>query len=433
MKRAVFVNSNSGLDTIRLALMGNNFTEQTRLMLEKFRQTLMEPPLGNDRHLDGLRAMAALIIVFFHCFLFVGGFSENPDVKKLHFLLPFFNGFWTGIDIFFVLSGFLIGRILIKALTEQQTLPYRKFIIRRIFRIIPAYYCLLTVTLLAVIPLELPFSTFFFGTPDPALLRARSITNFLFISNYLYPGESANPFPWSWSLCVEEHFYLFAPFFLWAVFVIRSSALRLVILVTAVLLPLAGRVWQYFFCQPVHLLNGFYYYSHNHFDEIFIGVLTAYLVVVYPGQMKRFVELIGRGVWMAAVSLIGVVWLCGGLFSDGFFNVALQFFFMAIGVALLIINGMFRKDRMTAFLSHRLWYPFARISYGAYLIHPLIIYLWLDAYIHYHGAVGMGWPVFLLFLSTVWGLSSVLAAFLFYWMEGPLIRVGRSLTQTPPR
>ena len=196
---------------------------------------------------------------------------------------------------------------------------------------------------------------------------------------------------------------------------------------TAVFLPLGGRIVQYYFCRPLHLLEGFYYYSHNHFDELYMGVLTAYLVVLYPVSLQRVVMRLGKSLWLTGIALIGMVWGYGGLHSNGFFNVAFQFFFMAAGTSILIINGLFSKDWITAFLSHPLWYPTARISYGLYLIHPLMIYLFLSLYINYHGTIGMTRPVFVLFLATVWGLSSLLAAFLFYWMERPLIHLGHRL------
>ena len=99
------------------------------------------------------------------------------------------NGFWSGIDIFFVLSGFLIGRILIADLSRDGVLYYRSFLLRRSFRIFPAYYLIITLSLLAIAPLDLPVFQFLYGTRDWDELFRGSWSTYLYLVNYVNPGN----------------------------------------------------------------------------------------------------------------------------------------------------------------------------------------------------------------------------------------------------
>ncbi len=153
-----------------------------------------------------LRAIAVLAVVFYH--------AE----------IEFFKGGWLGVDIFFVISGYLISNIIISELNEG-TFLFKNFYIKRIKRILPA----LVSTLLFTIPLA-----YFFLSPFPMLEYGKSLMSSLFFySNYyfnsldFYNSEPSKFFPLlhTWSLSIEEQFYILFPGFIVLIFKLKKSYL----------------------------------------------------------------------------------------------------------------------------------------------------------------------------------------------------------------
>ncbi len=145
--------------------------------------------------INALRAIAVIGVILFH------------------FKIPYFNGGFAGVDVFFVISGYLITRIIINSL-EKQNFSFLEFYVKRIKRIVPALLVLITViTLLG----------FFVYFPKDYMTNERSAaSSLLFVSNFLY-WRTTNYFVQStdnilihtWSLSVEWQFYLVYPFFLY--------------------------------------------------------------------------------------------------------------------------------------------------------------------------------------------------------------------------
>jgi peptidoglycan/LPS O-acetylase OafA/YrhL len=143
--------------------------------------------------LDHLRAVAISYVFLFHYFILSGG---QPK------WLPGFAKFgWTGVDLFFVLSGFLISSQLFDQIEKGQNISYKQFFLKRFFRIVPAF--LVTVGLYFCIP--------FFRERE----SLPSLWKFLtFTQNIGLNLKDFGAFSHAWSLCVEEHFYLLLPLIL---------------------------------------------------------------------------------------------------------------------------------------------------------------------------------------------------------------------------
>jgi peptidoglycan/LPS O-acetylase OafA/YrhL len=376
--------------------------------------------------LDGLRAFASVIVVVYHCGMFTGLFSP-ATVASGRFAMrrAVLNGFWSGIDIFFVLSGFLIGRILMSDLSRNGMLSYRSFLVRRAFRIFPAYYLVLTLSVLVLTRLPFPYAFVLFGTSDRTKILAHSWANYLYVNNYFYPGAAPNPFSWGWSLCVEEHFYLILPPLLVLVYRLRSKHARAALLLGCVASAVAARAVQYAYDPSLRLLDGLYYASHNRFDEIFVGVLIAHGFVSHYATLRRVVERCGHAVWMTGVACIAVVWCAGGLEHRGQFAVVWQFLVMAVGSGLLVLNGLFLPNAVTRILSHPVGYFLARVSYGTYLVHPFVLFALLGHFGRLEGPVlAMGGGAFALLCTLVFGIATIVASVLFVALERPLLDRG---------
>ena len=196
------------------------------------------PYAGHIPALDGIRGWAVLAVMSSHLF---PGTARSPVARAIQAL--FVCGA-TGVDLFFVLSGFLITGILFDSLQDQHF--FRKFYARRILRIFPLYYAVLACYAVTVL----------FGRHYSNQLWSMALyvqnTHLIARAIYDYAGPSPLPLAHFWSLAIEEQFYLLWPF---VIFLLpRRRPLLLLCLVATLLCPL-GRAylwmhgWPYF---PVH-------------------------------------------------------------------------------------------------------------------------------------------------------------------------------------
>lgn len=143
--------------------------------------------------LDHLRAFAILYVFLFHYFILSEGQPQwLPDIAKFG---------WTGVDLFFVLSGFLISSQLFFQIKQGQNISLKQFFLKRFFRIIPVF----------LVSLGLYFGFPFFREKEslPPLWKFLTFTQNLGLNL-----KDFGTFSHAWSLCVEEHFYLILPLIL---------------------------------------------------------------------------------------------------------------------------------------------------------------------------------------------------------------------------
>src|SRR3984957_6287551 len=146
------------------------------------------------RDIQGLRGIAILAVVIYHA---------DPS------LLP---GGFIGVDLFFVISGFLITGLLMHELEERGTLSLRRFYARRIRRLLPMAFVVIAATVIAADLLQSPLDAS--RTAKDALASALFVANYRFAlqqTNYLFTGIGPSPFQHFWSLGVEEQMYIVWP------------------------------------------------------------------------------------------------------------------------------------------------------------------------------------------------------------------------------
>src|SRR6266478_3335761 len=187
---------------------------------------------GRIPELDGLRGLAILLVVLFH---FITYSYHGPSHTALSYFTKLFGLGWSGVDLFFVLSGFLIGGILLDV--RESPRYFKTFYLRRFYRIIPVYYAwILFYIVIAAVAGRFLTAQISHANNDLLGSRYWLLIQFLFLQNFgilnSLPVIAGVWFWPTWSLAVEEQFYLIAPF------VIRFLSKRTlyVFLTTAILM-----------------------------------------------------------------------------------------------------------------------------------------------------------------------------------------------------
>lgn len=301
--------------------------------------------------LDLLRSLAIVWVMCFHTFL-IGGLG--PDWEWLT------RFGWAGVDIFFVLSGFLIGSQLLQALQRGAALPLRAFYARRAWRILPAFAVVLGV-----------YQAFPALREAPGLAPAWQFATFtlnLFID---YSRDQA--FSHAWSLCVEEHFYAVFPLLALAM-TRRPSAARFMALCGLLVLggiALRTGVWLHNDAtQPDRpwFIEDLYYPTWMRLDGLLTGVVLATLRVYRP---QRWAWLQARAPWLLAAGLL-LVGLALALFRQrtGLLANAVGWPLLSWGFGLLVVAATVPQGLLArAALPGTGW--LAAVSYSLYLSHKL--------------------------------------------------------------
>ena len=295
--------------------------------------------------LDTLRALAIALVLMSH---YQGFVSHAPTFGFMGTIG------WAGVDLFFVLSGYLIGNQLLAPAARGDNLDLKTFFARRLLRTLPNYYAVLAVYLL------LPDSPIAGNSMAPVWQFLTFTQNFGL--NY---GET---FTHSWSLCIEEQFYLVFPL---AVLVLvgskRSPRLLWCALFAAIGAGMTVRGMAFMdgmdvFAAPV------YYSSFSRFDELLPGVAIAMLKNFHPTAFARILRhanpLLVAGLAMSAAVLYGImndVPTAVAASTFGFSLVAASFALLTCSA--LSPGSILNRARIPGAASLALW------SYAIYLVH----------------------------------------------------------------
>ena len=306
--------------------------------------------------IDGLRAVAIASIVLFHL-----------NVKL-------FKGGFVGVDIFFVISGFLISSLIIKEIETTGSFDFKAFYMRRIRRLFPALFFTLFVTAVVASMIFSPmFLSRFGGALSASLLNVSNIY-FWQESDYFDVSSRFKPLLHTWSLSVEEQFYLLWPALLYLLYRLsRPKALFYILLaVTVVSLMLSDDFFAF--------LN---FYAPTAYDEILHSRSMVFFLL--PFRIFEF----GIGalmVWIVRKKLHSTVFydlfFVAGLAAIGYavtcFDSTMPFpsfyaLYPTLGTALLIFSG--HRSTLAFLLTNPVAVGLGLISYSLYLIHwPLIVF-----------------------------------------------------------
>lgn len=289
--------------------------------------------------IDGLRALAVIPVILFHA-----GFE-------------LFSGGFVGVDIFFVISGYLITTILIDDL-DNGRFNIRKFYERRARRILPALYIVCLISTLFAWLLLTPLDLLNFGN---ALIGVSTfLSNVVFWQSQGYFAESAelNPLLHTWSLAVEEQYYVIFPLFLLVVWRFGKNKTFWFIIVLSIISLLISE-WA-----SRHQVSANFYLAPTRAWELLFGSITAFIIQKHGMNSNNFLSLIG----LTAIILAIFIYDENTPFPSVYTLVPV------VGAMLLVLFA--DKNTITAkLLSQKIFVGIGLVSYSAYLWHqPIFAY-----------------------------------------------------------
>jgi peptidoglycan/LPS O-acetylase OafA/YrhL len=251
--------------------------------------------------LDGVRGVAILLILLYH---YLGGAPENTGTRLSSFLSHSVSIWWSGVDLFFVLSGFLIGGILIDH--RDSSTYFKTFFLRRICRIQPVYLLWVALFFIAAGWLSARTSAGWYANNFGQLPQCSPWSYFLFIQNFFMAKWNSLGAPWTsvtWSLCIEEQFYLLMSVVVWLV-----SPRKLPVWLTGMIIvvPLF-RLFLFLYRPSIFM----YVLLPCRAEGLLLGVLCAWLV--RNAKILEWVK--SRRDWLF---LIFIVLLCGMVYLNVF-------------------------------------------------------------------------------------------------------------------
>jgi peptidoglycan/LPS O-acetylase OafA/YrhL len=327
--------------------------------------------------LDVLRALAIVWVVNCHI---VSAYGKAPHLSVLQL-----GG--KGVDLFFALSGWLLGRQLLNELHHRGSIDVRRFWYRRWLRTLPAYYAVL-----------LPTLAWQFLAKDPSWRLGSFVA---FGQNYLTRMPC---FGVSWSLCVEEHFYLLIAPLLVVLFRFRTTVLLLPFLLIT---------------PPVCRAMGWYHsleQTHVRWDQCAIGVVLSYFSVFQPKIWKRLCR------WAPVAALGGIALVCINImlrlhpaWGMGDFNTTCWTFIFASWVLLGNSSDFWRTNFR--------YFPIRYLADRAYSLY--LLHVESFAILKRFGELS-----FLQYMVLSWMISLVLAEVLYRTVELPFMNLREKLAST---
>ncbi len=354
--------------------------------------------LNNIKPLDGVRTIAIGLVLFWHyVYCEVGG---DLGFKYLTFWT------WSGVDLFFVLSGFLIGRILINNKGSKNF--FKTFYTKRVLRIFPAYYLVLLGFAILLLSKHAGHFPWLAADPFPFYSYALYIQNFWMV----YTNTGPNWLGVTWSLAIEEQFYLVLPLL---IFLVKHNNLPRLLIIGIIAAPIFRAIipslgpYVLLPARMDSLLIGVliaYYHLKGSLDKAFRDKRTGLLLVMLTCFVSLFVAAAGKP--MAGI---------GGVYIHTLLT-------LLYGTFLIFVltgnpNSSFIKGLSTPFMSF-----IARISYMIYLSHQVISGLFHELILHRH-TPGMnninGFLVTILSLVT-----TIVFSYLSYrFFEKPILTLGK--------
>lgn len=335
-------------------------------------------PLDSAKHLpalDGIRGIAILLVLFFHSGLIVNGTGFWGQIYN-----QLARSCWCGVDLFFVLSGFLITGILLD--TRDQPHYFQSFYARRILRIFPLYY-----GVLAWLFLQNPWF------PD-------QLWYWLYLQNWgptlggAVPPMVVQPF---WSLAVEEQFYLLWPFLIWCIPRRRLGMFCCLLFLGSLAARILARM------QDLDVMT-IYTVTPFRLDTLSAGALIA-VWLRDETHRNRLQRVLLPGLGLSGLGLLALLVRERGFYLDSPLTQTLGYSLFSVFCALMIALVVQRSTEERygkRFLENRLLRHLGNRSYAIYIFQMMVLIPINTSYqAHWKAADPSGWQGFLMFVEGV--------------------------------
>jgi peptidoglycan/LPS O-acetylase OafA/YrhL len=370
------------------------------------------PSFGYQASLDGLRGVAVLAVLTLHAFI---PFNVAKGVKVLGI------GGFLGVDIFFVLSGFLITSLLLREWEFNGRIDFKKFYARRALRLLPVLFVFVVVCVVH------------------SLFRAKEesvgwLSDVFAITFYLSNWIPINLYTLrhTWSLAVEEQFYLLYPILLLGLIVaakrlkIRREALILVLLSLIGLIA----VYRAFLFSNSGFSMRLYIGSDTRFDSLLVGCVVGMLISwdLLPRKLwfVSLVKVFSVGAAAALLYLMLMTTVENNLLYLGGFT------FVAFLVGVIIISLQLGPPKLLKlFLEGSILVWIGRLSYGLYLWHKLV-YVIMDSVLPLISVRSSTMQLIVLPLLIKVGSALLVASASYYFLEKPFLSLKKRFVPTPP-
>lgn len=368
--------------------------------------------------LDGIRGLSILLVLARHtarAMHFDVEYQPTFPIGDWDAIIFFLNG-WAGVDLFFILSGFLITHILLKR-RRQKKLSFKRYILKRFLRIAPSYYFVLLVVAFGLLP--------FYRQPAQDW-GFRLAYHLAFLQDYL-PANFVVAF---WSLGVEEKFYLLMPLLMVALFRVKHPGQGVGLILGVMCLSPLSRLYG-FYAWQAQLNHTTYFYwlrspFHMSLDSLMAGVLVAYLYnhrqefgwPDNPVVQRRiyWTGLVGSLLLLGSTILVKDLTALAVTFTP---NLLALFFGMFVMGAVLQEDPPFGR-----FLKSKFLLVFCRLSYTLYLVHMCFMHwvrdwLWTATTGQPAQAFIFSTSFFLMYLVVYWTVSIAASLLVHFLVEKP--------------
>lgn len=352
------------------------------------------------KNLNGLRFIAALMVLICHIELFKKYFHLNNFRENTRFL-----GF-LGVDLFFVLSGFLITFLLIKEKEFFGKINFKNFYLRRILRIWPLYYLIVLLSLFVLPNFNVFFINGDFFRFESKIETVKIILLFILIlPNVLYLIKPVTFSVQTWSIGVEEQFYL-----IWPLFVQKFKNFKILFILIILV------YWIVYWLLKCNLFDNINYielirsfYTLFKMDVLSVGALGA---VLYNEKNKICVFINSNYVFIISIIILCLMYLI--LPNEiKFLRIFYAFLF------LILILNLISNQHLKNLFENKIFNHLGKISYGIYMYHQILIVLVINIVLKCFKNIGLLENIIIYSFSII--LTLLFSHFSYVYFETPLL------------
>lgn len=363
--------------------------------------TPIERPFFNN--LNGLRFVGALTVLIFHCFTLqreIWGNFFNGTI--FHFVFSVASKGHLGVNLFFVLSGFLITYLLLHEFARTGKINILNYLLRRFLRIWPLYF------------LVVLFGFFLFPKLPYGIVTIHEFWRFaLFLSNFdeIIHGmnDKINFLSATWSVSIEEQFYLVWGFLLGLIPFKKSFSFP----VFFVVIILGSIVFRSFYWFDSRII---YFHTFSVMSDLGIGGFIGFLA--FKGKIQSSFERVKKWQWIVFY-LISTLLILG---SNSIFEgslIAFERTVIGIIFAIVILEQVYAKNSFYKIDKIPYFFSSGELTYGFYMFHCILIYYWSN-FFKTHGFTDHLWQ-FLVYVVLVFFSTYVVAWISLHYFERPIL------------